>query len=66
MLFKIHNNNQYKDVTISDSGTTIELGLLDADDRRELAIALLGAVSDLVYNDMNDSVDYHNFLKVYS
>ena len=66
MLFKIRKNNQYKDVSITDSGTTVELGLLDADDRRELAIALLGAVNDLVYNDFDDSCKYHNFLKVYS
>lgn len=66
MLFNIRKNNQYKEVIISDSGTYIELGLLDADDRRELAIALLDAVRELVYDDFDDGCKYHDFLKVYS
>lgn len=61
MLFNIRRNNQYKDVTIAESGTTIELGLLDYDDRCELAYALLGAVADLIRGDMDDE-NYRDFI----
>jgi hypothetical protein len=40
---------QYKEVKVSYVGTTIETGLLDEKERRELAAALREAADDLMY-----------------
>lgn len=68
MLFDISNFGHYKKIVINDDdgNPVFQLGLQDLGDRQELAIELLNAVRELIYNDMHDSVDYHNFLKVHS
>ena len=43
----VRDNTPYKDVTISANGITIELGLFDKDETKNLIATLLEAVHDL-------------------
>ena len=44
----IRNNHPYKDVSIVAGGTTIDLGLLDAEEVKELVGALGVAIGELL------------------
>lgn len=58
MQFKIRevgsSANHYADVVVIEGGTKIELGLLDKEQRRQLADSLQSAVDDLLSGLPND------------
>ena len=48
MQIKVHNSYPYKDVTIKEDSTTIELGLLNKAECRKLAAVFKEAIGDLI------------------
>jgi len=57
MEINIGNNSIYKDAKIVADSTTIELGLMDSKEAKELAQTFLSAAYDLIASDQHEALD---------
>lgn len=63
MEISVRKNEHYRDVVFKEGNTTLDLGLLDVEETRQLASSFLSAVYDLVNHQFDNSEDYFQWLK---